>query len=171
MVQDVQSVLHFLHPGSKLLSLLLQDFFPGFNGPVTLLDQSDILNQNFNGKPGAPHALDEFNPPDIDINVISNSTYISIYGLNEPNAFIVTQRIRRHPIAFTYFRDFHKLTSPLQFITWSRLQVKGFHENIQRTDPGDKAKAFAVRVSGQYRQDRRGRHTKNGGRELINLFF
>jgi len=82
MVQQVQRFLHFFHSAVEQRPLLFQDFFSGFNGIVTLLDQSDVLDQRLNWKPGAPHALDEFNPFQIDFAVISDAISISIDWLD-----------------------------------------------------------------------------------------
>ena len=93
VIQYIQSFLHFFHSGHKQFPLLYQNFFSGFNGLITLLNQCDILDQHFNGKPGAPHALNEFNPPEIEFVVIPDAAFVSIYRRDEPNTFIVTKRI------------------------------------------------------------------------------
>ena len=94
VVKNVQHFLHFLHSGHKQIALLFQDFFSGFNGFVALLDQSHLLDQYFNGKPRAPHALDEINPPEIELVVIPNAAFTSIDWRNESDMFIITQRVR-----------------------------------------------------------------------------
>ena len=93
VVKNVQHFLHFLHSGHKQIALLFQDFFSGFNGFVALLDQSHLLDQYFNGKPRPPHALNEFNPPEIELVIIADAAFIPMYGWDEPNPFVVAKRI------------------------------------------------------------------------------
>jgi hypothetical protein len=81
--------LYFFHFGHKLFLLLSQNCLSGFNGLITLLDQSVVLNERLNGKPCAPHTLNEFNPPHIDLVVIPDATFISRYRWNQSNPFIV----------------------------------------------------------------------------------
>src|SRR5258706_1840002 len=111
MIKDVECFLHFFHPGCKQFPLLFQDVFPGFNRPVALLDQPDILDQHFDGKPGTTHTFNEIDPPNINFTVIPNTTFTPVYRRQETNTFIVTQRIRRKAKAFAYFRNFHNFTS------------------------------------------------------------
>ena len=70
---------YFFHPGREQHPLFFQDLFSVFDGPVTLLNQFEILDQRFNREPGVPHAHDKFNPLDIDLAVIPDATGASIY--------------------------------------------------------------------------------------------
>jgi len=80
-----------------------------------MLNQADVLDQDFDRKPGASHAFDKFDPPNIDVAVIPDTTFQPIYWLDESNTLIITQRIRRNIVLFTDFRNLHRFTSDIVY--------------------------------------------------------
>jgi len=58
-----------------------------------LLHQFEILDQHLDRKLYTTQALDEFNPPDIEIAVISDAAIRSIHGRKQSNPLIVAERI------------------------------------------------------------------------------
>jgi len=83
-----------MHSGHKQPSLFFQDFFSDFHGPVALLDQGHIIDQHFDGQPGAAHTLDKLNPSDVEFTLFPNPAFIPGHGWDKSDPFIVVQGVQ-----------------------------------------------------------------------------
>jgi hypothetical protein len=73
---------------------LLQNFLSGFDGLMTVLNQRNILDQDFHREPGASHAFDGVRSPEIKLIVIPVAALIPMDWRDQCNMLVITGCIR-----------------------------------------------------------------------------
>jgi hypothetical protein len=73
---------------------LLQNFVFGFDGPMTVLNQRNILDQDFHRELGASHAFDGVHSPEIELIAIPVAALIPMDWRDQCNMLVITGRIR-----------------------------------------------------------------------------